>query len=121
MHKLAAKLIVSEQYKEDRLKIMDSILFWALENDEDAELYLRYFRNDEKRLHKLISDRPLLAGINLPHPTKKAVTTSGKYAVFYSTQPLNAKANTSVDTIIFHQIISTRTKQYNKTIKLIDF
>jgi|GEM_PF-7134287 len=113
---MAVKLIPSQGYIHDRAKILDSVIDHSLRTDSDAVPILRFFRYEERELHRKIKLSPLSAGINFPRPVKKATSRSGSYAVLYTCLPVDASTNTSVTRVNLDSILPTETETFNNLV-----
>jgi hypothetical protein len=111
---MPVKLIPSPNYKNDRIKIMDSIVHYALQTGNDAVPILKFFRNEERDLQKRIQISPLSAGINCPKPTKKGTSNSGKYVILYTYLPPDASTNPEITQVNLDSILPTASYAFNK-------
>ncbi|HAZ13815.1 MAG: hypothetical protein A2X86_14530 [Bdellovibrionales bacterium GWA2_49_15] len=55
---MPVKLIPSTNYNNDRAKIMDDIIEYALKTNESAIPILSFFRREERDLQRRIKDQP---------------------------------------------------------------
>jgi hypothetical protein len=110
---MVCALFASLNYLNDQQKIMDDIIEFALEAEEDAEPLLKFFRREEKDLQKRIMSGPLNAGIDFPRPVKKAVSTSGKYIILYTYIPIDSATNSEVTRVNLDSIMPAASDKYN--------
>ena len=113
---MVCALFASLNYLNDQQKIMDDIIEFALEAEEDAEPLLKFFRREEKDLQKRIMSGPLNAGIDFPRPVKKAVSTSGKYIILYTYIPLDSATNSEVTRVNLDSIMLAASGKYNNKV-----
>jgi hypothetical protein len=113
---MAKRLVLSPGYKADRKKILDSIISYALENDEDARPILTFFRKEEKALQQRIVLSPLSAGVDFPAPVKKATSNSGKYIVLYACLPPESSTNDEVKQVNLNSILASATDEFNRLV-----
>jgi hypothetical protein len=113
---MVCALFASLNYLNDQQKIMDDIIEFALEAEEDAEPLLKFFRREEKDLQKRIMSGPLNAGIDFPRPVKKAVSTSGKYIILYTYIPIDSATNSEVTRVNLDTIMPAASDKYNEMV-----
>lgn len=113
---MSIKLILSPNYKDDRLKIKKSLINYAFENDENPKKYLGYFNDDEGLLRLKIKKSPLSSGELYSSVIRKGITSSGKYAIFYTWVPFDAKSNDKVHTVNLDQIYATESLDYSEIV-----
>ena len=113
---MVCALFASLNYLNDQQKIMDDIIEFALEAEEDAEPLLKFFRREEKDLQKRIMSGPLNAGIDFPRPVKKAVSISGKYIILYTFIPIDSATNSEVTRVNLDSIMPAASGKYNNKV-----
>lgn len=113
---MSKRLILSPNYKAERKKILDSIISYALENDEDARPILTFFRKEEKALQKRIALSPLSAGVDFPTPIKKGTSNSGKYIILYTCLPLESSTNDEIKQVNLTSILASATDEFNRLV-----
>lgn len=117
---MAVKLIPSPAYNDDLRDIMEGIVEHALKTGNDATPILKFFRSEEKGMHKKIKNGPLNAGTDSPKPVKRAVSHSGNYAILYTYIPPSAQVNNQITQVNLDSIMSTATNAYGKLVSGFD-
>ena len=110
------KLILSQQYKEARARIMEEIVDWAVNTDSDAIPILAHFRQEERNLKIRIKLSPLSAGIDFPKPVKKSTSHSGKYVILYTYLPPDSQTNPEIKQVNLDDILPTATYEFGKLV-----
>ena len=109
------RLKLSPNYILEKTKIREDLVRQSTSNS-DAKSLLSYFYNDEKGLKSKIKDGPLYAGEPFFLPVRRGVTNSGKYAIFFTSVPVEAKKNEEVKIVNLDSIVRTESDAYNKII-----
>jgi hypothetical protein len=113
---MSVRLIPSFNYKNDRKKILEDILEYALRSGNDAIPVLRFFRNEELNLQTRIKNSPLSAGIDFPKPVKKGTGQSGNYVILYTYLPPDALSNQDVNQVNLDSIMPTASNAFNEIV-----
>jgi hypothetical protein len=113
---MSVRLIPSSNYKNDRSKIMEDIVEYALRSGNDAIPVLKFFRKEELNLQIRIKNSPLSAGVDFPRPVKKGTVQSGNYVILYTYLPPDALTNQDVTQVNLDSIIPTATNTFNKIV-----
>lgn len=114
---MTVKLVPSTNYLNDRAKIMEDIIEYALTNEEDALPILKFFRSEEKALQRRIKNSPLSAGIDFPHPVKKGTSHSGKYVILYTYLPVFSSTNSNIKQVNLDSIYLAESSDFNNLYK----
>ena len=113
---MVAKILISPQYKEEKNKIREDIVRYSQTHDESPKPKLKLLRSDEQNLISRIKRGPLNAGEVFSYPVRKAISTSGNYATFYTINPPSAELNTDVKMVTLDSIIVTSSRVYNELV-----
>ncbi|HAZ14217.1 MAG: hypothetical protein A2X86_22415 [Bdellovibrionales bacterium GWA2_49_15] len=113
---MAVKLIPSTNYINDRAKIMDDIIKYALKTNDNAIPILSFFRREERDLQRRIKTSPLSAGVDFPRPAKKGTTRTGQYVILYTYLPPDAPTNQDVTRVNLDSIMPTASGTFNKLV-----
>jgi hypothetical protein len=113
---MPVRLIPSQNYINDRTKILDGIIDHALRTGSNAVPVLQFFRKEERDLQRRIKDGPLNAGIDFPKPIKKGTTHSGNYIILYTYIPANSSRNPEVTQVNLDSILPTASGQFNQLV-----
>lgn len=117
---MPVKLIPSPAYNDELNEIMRGIVDHALKTGDDAKPILKFFRKEERGMHKKIKNGPLNAGTDSPKPVKRAVSHSGNYAILYTYIPPSAQVNNQITQVNLDSIMSTATNVYGKLVSGFD-
>ena len=109
------RLKLSPNYILEKTKIREDLVRRSTSNS-DAKSLLSYFHNDEKGLKLKIKDGPLYAGEPFVLPVRRGVTSSGKYVIFFTPLPVEAKENVDVNLVNLDSIVPTESDDYNNII-----
>jgi hypothetical protein len=113
---MPVRLIPSQNYNNDRAKILDGIIDHALRSGNNAVPVLHFFRKEERDLHRRIKNSPLSAGVDFPKPVKKATTYSGNYVILYTFIPAEASTNAGVTRVNLDSILPTASGLFNQLV-----
>ena len=111
------ELFISPQYRQEREEIMQNLLDWALDTEDDPEPLLAHFIEEEKDLKKKIQKMPLSAGVDFPWPVKKATSRSGKYVILFTCLPPNAAVNSEIKQVNLDTIMPTAKDNFNELVE----
>src|SRR5690606_22252158 len=117
---MPVKLIPSTAYNDELKEIMEGIVEYALATGNDAKPILKFFRKEEKGMHKKIKIGPLNAGTDSTKPVKRAVSQSGSYAILYTFIPPSAQVNNQITQVNLDSIMSTASNTYSKIVSGFD-
>jgi hypothetical protein len=109
------RLKLSPNYILEKTKIREDLVKQSTSNS-DAKSLLSYFHNDEKGLKLKIKGGPLYAGEPFVLPVRRGVTNSGKYAIFFTPLPVEAKENVDINLVNLDSIVPAEPDAYNNII-----
>ncbi len=110
---MSLRLIPSQNYNNDRAKILDGHVDYALRTGNNAIPVIQFFRQEERDLQRKIKNGALNAGVDFPKPAKKATTHSGNYVILYTFLPANASTNSEVTQVNLDSVLPTASGQFN--------